>query len=679
MRPVAFDTETFLIQPGLLAPRMVCLSWATDTECGLFLREQGLGWLHKQLTDPDVLLVGANMPYDFGVACAEYPALLPLVFDAYRDGRVCCIQTQQKLIDVAGGMRKWRHMHGRVSRAEYSLAALVNLYFNEQLAKGVETWRLSFALLDGIPIERWPVAASDYAVGDAIQTLRVFREQRAQEIKTWGAQLPNAIEQQRAHWVLHLMSMWGIRAEASRVDYFIAHCEEEVAKMKEALKDTGIFRESGTRSMAEIRRRVVESFERLSMSVPMTEPSNGHPDGQVQTDKDTLEMTDDPYLHVLAESMTFAKHLGQWGPVLRAAVERPVCCRYEVLRETGRTASSGSEGQEGTNIQNPPRKGDVRPSIIPRSGWVFCSTDADTIELRAHAQNCLEMVGWSKMAERLVEQKRSKGPDLHEVLGAGIVGVDPRELQERRKAGDADMNDARQFAKIPNFGFPGGLGAPTFVSYAAGQLSREAFQKWFGANREVAVEKARVLREVWFETFPENKHYFDKVGDMINRESREGVILQCRSNRVRGGVRFTAAANGFFQGRVADAMKEILWRLAEECYTGRETTIDGRVSSKRSILYGSRPVMFLHDEPIVEHPEESASERAERQRDIVVEVLTQWMPDIPCTSSAVLMRRWQKGAEPLYVNGKLVPVKPEKTTTPDGKSKIQWVEDRIAS
>jgi hypothetical protein len=333
---------------------------------------------------------------------------------------------------------------------------------------------------------------------------------------------------------------------------------------------------------------------------------------------------------------------------------------------------------------------------IPNSGNVFCSTDADTVELRAHAQDLLELVGWSRMAERLIEQAKSKGPDLHEVLGAGIVGVDPIDLQVRRKAGDTDMNDARQFAKIPNFGFPGGLGAETFVSYAAGQLSREAFNKWFSVNRDKAISKASYLREVWFETFPENRYYFEIIGKMIDRKKGYGTIQQLMSKRIRGEVRFTAAANGFFQGRVADAMKEILWRLGVECYTGRETAADGSYTGRTSVLFGSRPALFLHDEPILEHPEATAPERAERQRQIVVEVLSKWMPNIPCTSSAVLMRRWQKGAEPLFLcacgkyngkkdcdcgrTGRLVPVKPHKIANGvdaagKEKYKIQWVHD----
>jgi hypothetical protein len=678
-------------------------------------QEEALTFYRTILADPALLLVIHNAPFDLGVACSEDPTLIFPVFDAFVQKRVCCTIVLQKLIDIALGMRKFRRFEGRIVKTGYHLAELIELYYKEQVAKA-DTWRLSYWLLRDIPLERWPESAKKYAIYDSTLHLRLWEAQQRLIAANWKGELPNQFEQQRTNWILQLMGLWGIRAEKSRVDYFVKVCEEEIRKMHQRLlyclhcgqpqkqhdvaacvkfENTGIFREDRkgkvVRTMSEIRRRVVESFARMQIPVPMTDPSKKFPQGQVQTDKDTLEQTDDPYLHVLAESMTFAKHLGQWGPVLRAAQDRPVICRYEILVETGRTACSGSEGQEGTNIQNPPRKGDVRPAIVPRPGYVFCSTDADTIELRAHAQNLLEIVGWSKMAERLIEQAKSKGPDLHEVLGANIVGIDAREFQQRRKSGDVEMAYARQFAKIPNFGFPGGLGAETFVGYAAGQLDREAFQKWFDVDRTRAVTKAKELREVWFETFPENRYYFEAVSKQIDRQKGYGTVRQLRSMRIRGGTRFTAASNGYFQGRVADAMKDILWRLGYECYTGRCSSCQAKGCDAcngrgQSVLFGSRLSMFLHDEPILEHPEASAAIRAERQRQIVVEVLSIWMSSIPCTSSAVLMRRWQKGAEPGFLCscgkfsgknncecgriGQLVPVKPIKV-----ESKVRWVHD----
>jgi hypothetical protein len=144
-------------------------------------------------------------------------------------------------------------------------------------------------------------------------------------------------------------------------------------------------------------------------------------------------------------------------------------------------------------------------------------------------------------------------------------------------------------------------------------------------------------------------------------------------------------------------MKEILWNLGLESYLGRCTTKhvhggDFCSYTGRSCLYGSRSVMFLHDEPIMEHPEATAAERAEKQRIVVVDGLSAWMKDVPTTSTAVLMRRWQKGAEPGFIcgacgkfsgkkscecggSGKLVPTRPEKFKGPDGKSKVKWVHD----
>jgi hypothetical protein len=273
-----------------------------------------------------------------------------------------------ELIDIATGMRKFRRVvrDGRtiVSKSSYGLDVLVAHYFNELLEKK-DTWRTSYGLLEDVPIHLWPTNARTYAVNDSIQHVRVYEAQDAYIAASFGV-LPNQTEQQCAAFALHLMSTWGVRAEAKAVDYFVEHCEREIAKMKHDLEGTSIFKPNGSRTMAEIRRRVVESCMRRSVQVPMTDPSPRFPGGQVQTDKEALEETDDPALHVLAASMTFAKHLSQWAPVCQAAVQRPVCSRYEVLVETGRTSCGGSEGQEGSNMQNPPRKGDVRPCFVPR-------------------------------------------------------------------------------------------------------------------------------------------------------------------------------------------------------------------------------------------------------------------------------------------------------------------------
>lgn len=680
----ASDIETYLIVPGLLTPRTVCLSRAErrgeEIETGLVLRDAGIAWVARQLADPSVLLTIHNAPFDLGCLCADAPALLPRVFEAYAAGRVCCTIVRQKLMDVALGMRDWRRMGERVERATYGLDDLVRIYFGVQLDKS-NPWRLRFCELDGIPVEEWPdptpTGPAAYALGDASWHLRLREAQGAEMLERWGGDLPNEAEQQRAAWALHLMSAWGVRADGTQVDRFVENCEREIAKMRGDLAGTGILNDrTGARVMAEIKRRVTESCERTGASVPMTDPSDRFPEGQVKTDKETLKGTDDPSLHVLADSMVFAKHLGQWGPVCRAAVSRPVCARYDVLRDTGRTSCSGSEGQEGTNFQNPPRKGDVRPCFVSRPGWVDCSTDADTVELRALAQNCLEMVGRSRMAEVLWEQHRSGGPDLHTTLASTVLGISPQEALARHLSGDAAFGDARDLSKNLNFGLAGGMGAFKFVLLCHHVDIRLA------PTLEEEIERAKELRQLWFETWPEMRDYFDRVAEMIDEDTGRGEVRQLKSNRLRGSVTFAAAANGFFQGRVADAMKDALWRLAAECYTGRLTAPSGELGARSDVspLLGSRPKMFLHDEPIVEHPfDGSEGERAERQRVIVVESLQEWMPDVPVTSQAVLMLRWHKGAKPVKVGDKLVPSRPEKYVNERGKEATRWVEDSRAA
>jgi hypothetical protein len=722
---IGTDSETGKIQPGLLAPPLCCVSTAVRVgdriETQLYGWQDGLAFYKRALTS-GALLVIHNAPFDlldcigeqqrlhpvFTMA-GEDPGLLGLVFDAFERGNICCTVTLQKLIDVALGQRKFRRAQGldgvvRVTKSTYYLADLIKLYYGEEVSKK-DTWRTSYQLLRDIPVEQWPPAARRYAIDDAVLHLRLREAQMRLIADKWG-ELPNQIEQQRAAWVLNLMSQWGMRADQGAVDVFIGHCQEQIDKMRDALKETAILKADGSRLMSEIRRRVVESLTRRGAQVPMTPPSPKFPNGQVRTDEDTLRLTDDPKLHVLADTLTFQKHMGQWGPVVQAAVHRPVCCRYNVLVDNGRTSCSGGEGQEGTNIQNPPRKGDVRPCFIPRPGWLYCSTDADTVEMRANAQNALEMVGWSRMADALWEQHEHNGPDLHVCLAANVAAISKAEAHELHTSGDAAFKNVRQMSKHGNFAFLGGAGGKRFAGMAHGfglalsQTFDHSYQlvdacpvfmeeeyavdeaglvkkkrivtKW--VSFEAEVNRALLIKNMFLETWPEERVIFRMIKQHLDRTN---VAQQLMSRRIRGDCDFTSLSNSFFSGRVADCMKEILWKLAIECYLGRCTSkhIHGQSNlctySGRSVIYGSRPVAFLHDEPIVEHPEDgSESDRADRQQQIMLEGLHVWMPGVPTTSSAVLSRRWQKGAEPLRVNDKLVPVRPEKI---DGK--VKWVQD----
>jgi hypothetical protein len=77
-------------------------------------------------------------------------------------------------------------------------------------------------------------------------------------------------------------------------------------------------------------------------------------------------------------------------------------------------------------------------------------------------------------------------------------------------------------------------------------------------------------------------------------------------------------------------------------------------------LYGSRPVVFAHDEVIAEVPVSTAHEAAHRLTTVMIEASKPYLPNVRMNAAPALMRRWLKDAEAKYVDGRLVPWEPEK-------------------
>lgn len=699
MRIVSFDSETHLISKGQMTPRVVCVSWAerdnvhneTDADAialraegdlldgidrGLMLRTDGLNWLRFHLMDDGVTLVGHNVAYDLAVAVASdlptserfpsEPDLLPLIFDKYDKGLIHDTQVRQQLLDIATGEMKFNvdEDTGDVEKTSYHLADL-SWRLLKKFLKKADTWRLKYALLDGVPLAEWPEDARRYAIDDAVTTLEVYEAQD----KLAGGPIPNSMQQHRSAFALHLMSVWGVRTDG-----------EAVAKLKESLlKDfvevTNKLRPSGLLNIASARvvtrgahkgETVPEKISKSTKAiqarvsavfaaknaieakrggidgerwpVPMTEPSKKFPKGQVSTAKKTLLDTGDPDLKLVAERGGVAKLVETYVPILESGTKVPINARFNVLVETGRTSCAKP------NLQNPPRAGGVRQCFIPRDGWVFAFSDYDTLELRSLAQCCLDMLGRSDMAEAL-----RRGEDLHLSFAAEKNNISYADAKALYDAGDNAIKEERQFCKISNFGFPGGLGADAFVEYAAGY------------GTAITSEKSHELKDNWFRRWSEMRDYF---GVVKNLTESGGPIVQNRSGRVRGGASFCAAANGFFQGLAADGAKDALWAVTRECYT-----------DKTSPMYGCRPVLFIHDEIVLEIPyrwwgAERAARAAKRLSEVMIAVMKTWIPDVPISAKPVMARRWFKGIEPVMVNGVLVPAKPVK----EGK-KTLWTAD----
>ena len=334
-----WDTETALIQPGLLAPPLTCL-----TECyplheaqnkdraRLLDHREAVARIRYILMATKSVLVGQNVAYDFGVMAAEDPSLLPLIFQAYAEDRVTDTMIRQQLADIADGkFRGYADSKGVWRKRDYSLAALSSRLLGQTLEK--DEWRLRYGEFRGVPIETWPEGAREYPRRDAEATRDVYLAQEAQ----WGAViLADQYRQARAAWALHLASAWGLHTDHTAVAALEAATVAARNQVLATLQAAGLVRANGTRDT---------KLAKKQMLAAMGEDHRKTATGDVCLDADSCEASEDPLLEAYAEYSTLDKVLSNDIPMLYGGVTVPIQTRYG-LADTGRTTSSKP------NIQN---------------------------------------------------------------------------------------------------------------------------------------------------------------------------------------------------------------------------------------------------------------------------------------------------------------------------------------
>lgn len=695
MRKLGIDTETYLIAPGNVAPRMVCLTTCDeDGEVGLFARDEALPMLHALFDADDIVFVAHHARFDMAVLAAADGALLPKILRAYDEGRVRCTMVREKLLALSEGKLADEGETGAKRDMKFSLAGCVQRHFDIDISedkKNPRSWRLRYAELDGIPVAEWPEDARRYALDDARWPLAVFDAQAT----AGGAEtFPDELEQTRAAFWLYLASVRGVRTDVVRVNQLNAELVAEYERINALVRAADVLRpkmQKGemvwTKNMAALRERVVFAYGNED-SAPKTEK------GAVSTDRSTLTSVADKailkwiedaekaereeraakglpkltgaetasllrdlcgvaaevfgveedriynwlVLAALGERSGVEKLLKTYVPVLLDGTQRPINPSFNELVASGRSSCYNP------NLQNPPRKGGIRECFIPRSGYLFAFCDYSFIELCTLAQSCLEMFGWSAMADAI-----NAGLDPHLDMAASMLGIAYDEAKARKKAGDAQIGEFRQMSKALNFGFPGGLGAAKFVDYARD-----------GYGVSLTETEARRRKEEWYQKWPEMRQYHQHFGNLTLGD-RKFTLTQPGSGRVRGDVGFCDGANSVFQGRAADGIKRAGWYIAQECYTGysRYWTREEH-GAQRSPLFGSFIILMLHDELILEVPEAGAHEAVHRQSEVMILGMREVVPDVKVGTEFALARRWYKGAAPVYgPDGRMVPWEPK--------------------
>lgn len=445
------------------------------------------------------------------------------------------------------------------------------------------------------------------------------------------------------------------------------------------------------------------------------------PTGRVQIGRDTLTESGDDALMAYAASQEDDKILDSYIPFIEQGVDVPITLSYNSPLETGRVSIKGlaqtlpravsahlsaelkKQGASVVGVRDcfVPRGSWSAPnnSIISRAEWlrdrewrdhdragcVYFSNDYTGGELVTFAEACVERVGSSTMGQAL-----NAGIDVHSALGATMMGVSYDMFMEAMagKHGPQAKKRAglfRQAAKPENFGNPGGMGpvrkvlqqraqgpdtphpsGPSMVDDGNGgfvpgykglrfciltsgteRCGEVKITEWKGRAYppvcRACVEAADRGRSAWFRQWPEASEYLAWHSRNVEQN---GFITQLYTGRIRGDTDYSSESNGDFQALLADIAKRALCRVVYEQH------VDGG-----SVLYGSKTILFAHDELFGEAREDVAAEVSARVNVIMIEEFQKGCPNhVPaCKAEPTLMRRMRKDAKPAYRDGRLIP------------------------
>ena len=651
MTPVALDFETHLIQEGILAPPVVCGSFYDAVyPAELRLRDDALENT-ASLLDEGFTIVGLNIAYDFGCFLRHLPEAFPLVWKAYSEGRVFDVGIASTLNAIAEGRLIEGDLYDKNGRRcvdpstgkqtkRYSLALCVKEWLGRDDAKENSKYRLRYAEFDDVPIAYWPPEAVQYPKDDVVNTLEVYQA-------IIGAPAQNLQEvafQSHVAFCLHISAINGLRTDAARVEAIKGAIESHRGELMDVVLKAGLLKPnkknvSGwSKNMALIKERVTKAWGDLT---PTTDG------GGVSTERSVLEESGDPVLEALGEVSKWEK-LATYLPSLEAATKAPLNVRPNVLLATNRVSYEGL-------VQLMPRKGGIRECFKFRG--IGSSVDYAAVELSTLAQVCIWVLGYSNLADAI-----NSGKDPHSMLGAQIAGVTYEEFLKRVKEKDPAATDLRQGSKAGNFGLPGGMGEATFVAqkrkegllicelfYRDGKCGETKVTSWKERPTKQptclrCLEQTRELKAAWFQTWGEMRPYLNWIsGQMAHTDVVETFV----SKMVRGGMRYTNAANHYFQSLAAIGAKRAVVAMTNEMYQGS------------SPLLGSRLCIFAHDETIIDIPDlgvDAVDAAARRQAQVMVEQMKSVVPDVAIKAEPALMRHWSKDAKEVKdAEGRYIP------------------------
>lgn len=468
---IAFDTETFLIGPGNITPKLVCVSVAGPQ--GMTLIGNGDADLESDLRELFELghtLVGHNVAFDLCVVAKAFPDLEPLIWEKLLAGECDDTMIREQLLNLSthGNIDNLKLPDGTKENLSYSLASLVAKYLGLDITAAKEdadAWRLNYDKLDGLPASSYPAEASAYALEDAEFTLRIYHDQQARVRTEDGpSSLSTGPFHTAAAFALRLMTDRGMKVDKERVEELhqklltenadsnfpllleagvLRPSEPEQPYVRQLEKARGILREAGIEADSFLENRELLESNGIKFKAAVTSSINttALKDEIEKTCKENRlkpKLTDKGQLstdaEVISDLSAYSEILSEYGKRQELAklvstdvpaffwegeIADTVHFNFAVLKETGRTASYGNSKSKKPLF--PARNGQqadprARPGFCARDGFYLASIDYSTLELATVAQTMINLFGYSVHADKI-----NAGIDLHAYLGAQLA------------------------------------------------------------------------------------------------------------------------------------------------------------------------------------------------------------------------------------------------------------------
>jgi DNA polymerase-1 len=314
-------------------------------------------------------------------------------------------------------------------------------------------------------------------------------------------------------------------------------------------------------------------FERQKLPVKKKTPT-----GEPSTDEDVLAelALDHPLPKLILEHRALSKLKSTYTDKLPKSVDRNTGRVHTTYSQT--TAVTGRLASNDPNLQNipirTPQGRRIREAFVAPPGRRIVSADYSQVELRIMAH-----LSGDESLRRAFE----RGDDVHRATAAEVFGVPLNKVTA----------DERRAAKVINFGLIYGMSA-------------------FGVAQNLGIERATAQAYIdsYFSRYPGVKRYMDRTREQARSQGYVETVFGRRlwlpemksGAPVRRQAAERAAINAPMQGTAADLIKLAMVAVQDWLDAAKLETL---------------LVMQVHDELVLEVPEDELSAVKENVRDLM--------------------------------------------------------------